>query len=117
MQKGKGGGRVWSRARRTGKRSAYRRIHTSIPTHTHTPTADARLLGNATAFMTDVGMCGPYASVIGMQADVAVRRIRTGERVGREVASGDVRLCGALVDTCDESGRATAIRAVQEPVG
>ena len=91
------------------------RVTAVLGTHTHVQTADARVLPGGTAALTDVGMTGPHDSVIGVQADLAIRRMRTGMPVRFETASGGVRLEGALV-TCDPvSGRATAIERVCVP--
>ena len=83
-----------------------------LGTHTHVQTSDARVSRAGTAAVTDVGMTGPHDSVIGVKADLAVRRMRTGMPVRFEVAEGGVRIEAALID-CDESGRATAIEPVR----
>jgi metallophosphoesterase (TIGR00282 family) len=67
-----------------------------------------------TAAITDVGMTGPHDSVIGVKANLAIHRMRTGMPVRFEPAEGDVRIEGALID-CDASGRATAIEPVRVP--
>ena len=86
-----------------------------IGTHTHVQTNDARVLPGGTAALSDAGMTGPHDSVIGVQADLAIRRMRTGIPVRFETASGDVRIEGALVE-CDASGRAQAIETVRVSV-
>jgi 2',3'-cyclic-nucleotide 2'-phosphodiesterase len=83
-----------------------------IGTHTHVQTNDARVLPGGTAALTDAGMTGPHNSVIGVQTDLAIRRMRTGLPVRFETAAGDVRIEGALVD-CDDSGRARSIETVR----
>ena len=86
-----------------------------IGTHTHVQTADARIQAGGTAAITDAGMTGPHDSVIGVKAELATQRMRTGMPVRFEVASGGVRIEGALI-TCDPAtGRATAITAVRVP--
>jgi metallophosphoesterase (TIGR00282 family) len=86
-----------------------------IGTHTHIQTADARVLPGGTAAITDAGMTGPHDSVIGVEAHLAIQRMRTGMPVRFETAQGGVRLEGALV-TCDPAtGRATAIEPVRVP--
>ncbi len=90
------------------------RVSAVIGTHTHVQTADERIIGNGTAFLTDAGMTGPYDSVIGMAVDPAVQRFLTQRISGHEVATDDVRLCGAVVETDDKSGRAVSIERVQE---
>jgi len=88
------------------------RVTAVLGTHTHVQTSDARVQRGGTAAMTDVGMTGPHDSVIGVKADAAIYRMRTGMPVRFETAEGGVRIEGALVD-CDESGRATAIEPVR----
>ena len=86
-----------------------------IGTHTHVQTNDARVLPGGTAALSDAGMTGPHESVIGVQRDLAIKRMRTGLPVRFETASGDVRIEGALVE-CDGNGRASACRTVRVPV-
>jgi hypothetical protein len=74
-------------------------------THTHIQTNDARVQPGGTAAITDAGMTGPHDSVIGVKAELAIQRMRTGMPVRFETAEGDVRLEGALLE-CDASGRA-----------
>ncbi len=91
------------------------RVTAVLGTHTHVQTADARVLPGGTAALTDVGMTGPHDSVIGVRAELAIRRMRTGMPVRFETASDGIRLEGALV-TCDpETGRASAIEPVRAP--
>jgi metallophosphoesterase (TIGR00282 family) len=86
-----------------------------IGTHTHVQTNDARVLPGGTAALSDAGMTGPHDSVIGVQADLAIKRMRTGLPVRFETAAGDVRIEGALVD-CDGNGRAKACRTIRVSV-
>jgi hypothetical protein len=89
------------------------RVTAVVGTHTHVQTSDARVQRGGTAALTDLGMTGPHDSVIGVKAELAIRRMRTGMPVRFETASGDVRLEGALV-TCDpQTGRASAIETVR----
>jgi metallophosphoesterase (TIGR00282 family) len=91
------------------------RVTAVIGTHTHVQTADARVQPGGTAAMTDAGMTGPHDSVIGVKAELATYRMRTGMPVRFEVAEGGVRIEGAVV-TCDpETGRATGIAPVRVP--
>ena len=90
------------------------RVSAVVGTHTHVPTADARLL-DTTAYVTDAGMCGPYASVIGMDVEAAVGRLRDGIRTDFRVGRGDVRIAGALIDVCDRTGEGQAVASVQVP--
>lgn len=88
------------------------RVTAVIGTHTHVQTSDARVQPGGTAAITDVGMTGPHDSVIGVKAELAIQRMRTGMPVRFETAEGGVRIEGALVE-CDASGRATAIEPVR----
>ena len=88
------------------------RVTAVLGTHTHVQTSDARVQRGGTAAMTDVGMTGPHDSVIGVKADAAIYRMRTGMPVRFETAEGGVRIEGAIVD-CDDAGRATAIEPVR----
>jgi calcineurin-like phosphoesterase len=91
------------------------RVTAVIGTHTHVQTNDARVLPGGTAALSDAGMTGPHDSVIGVDADLAIKRMRTGLPVRFETASQDVRIEGALVE-CDESGRARGIETVRVAV-
>jgi hypothetical protein len=84
-------------------------------THTHVQTNDARVQPGGTAAITDAGMTGPHDSVIGVKAELAIKRIRTGIPVRFETAEGGVRLEGALIE-CDGSGRATSCEAFRVSV-
>jgi hypothetical protein len=83
-----------------------------LGTHTHIPTADERVLPGGTAYITDVGMAGPYESVIGRRTDRVLHRFSTGMYAHFDVASGDVRLCGAVVEADCETGRALSIERI-----
>src|SRR5205807_4677920 len=74
------------------------RVTAVIGTHTHVQTNDARVLPGGTAAITDAGMTGPHDSVIGVEADLAIRRMRTGMPVRFHPASGDVRIEGVVVE-------------------
>ncbi len=88
------------------------RVTAVIGTHTHVQTNDARVLPGGTAAISDAGMTGPHDSVIGVVADLAIARMRTGMPVRFRPAEGGVRLEGALVD-CDADGRATSCEPVR----
>ena len=85
------------------------RVSAVVGTHTHVQTADERILPKGTAYLTDVGMTGSYAGVIGMDAADVIARFTsvTGRRA--EHASGDVRVCAAVIDVDEETGRAREI--------
>jgi hypothetical protein len=88
------------------------RVTAVVGTHTHVQTSDARVQPGGTAAITDAGMTGPHDSVIGVEADLAIRRMRTGMPVRFRPAEGGVRLEGVVVD-CDADGRATAIETLR----
>ena len=85
------------------------RVTAVVGTHTHIPTADETILTKGTAYITDVGMTGPYEGVIGVKKELVIERFLSGMPARFEPASGDVRLCGVVVECDDESGRATRI--------
>lgn len=81
-----------------------------VGTHTHIPTADHQILPNGTAAMTDIGMCGDYDSVIGMDKEEPLRRFLTKVPSGRfEAANGAATLSGVAVEIDDRTGLATAV--------
>ncbi len=85
-----------------------------VGTHTHVPTADYRILPGGTAYQTDVGMCGDYDSVIGMNKDIATQRFLKKVPLPRlEPALGDATLCALLVDVDDATGLARKVEAVR----
>jgi metallophosphoesterase (TIGR00282 family) len=76
-------------------------------THSHVPTADARVLAGGTAYITDIGMCGDYNSIIGMQTATALARFTSKLPTGRlEPADGPGTLCAIFVETDDATGLA-----------
>jgi metallophosphoesterase (TIGR00282 family) len=88
------------------------RVTAVLGTHTHVPTADERVLPGGTAYQTDVGMSGPYDSVIGVEKDLVLHRFLTGMPGKFEAAKGNPKMCAALV-TCDPlTGRASAIQRI-----
>jgi metallophosphoesterase (TIGR00282 family) len=88
------------------------RVTAVLGTHTHIPTADEHVLPNGTAYQTDVGMTGPYDSVIGVKKELVINRFLTNMPARFEAASGDVRLCAVVID-CDEStGKARSIQRI-----
>ena len=91
------------------------RVSAIIGTHTHVQTNDARLLPGGTAFLTDVGMTGPYDSVIGMKKDPAIKRFLMQTPHKFEVAEGDLRLAAVLMRIDVETGKAVSIRQFMVP--
>ncbi len=88
------------------------RVTAVLGTHTHIPTADERLLHNGTAFQTDVGMSGPYDSVIGVERELVLARFLTGMPGKFEAAKGNPKMCAALIHCSNTTGRADAIRRI-----
>jgi calcineurin-like phosphoesterase len=86
-----------------------------VGTHTHTPTADARILPRGTAYMTDVGMTGPYDSVIGMKKEIAIRRFLHSTPYKYEMAQHDVRFCGVFAQVETETGKAVKFESFVYP--
>jgi metallophosphoesterase (TIGR00282 family) len=89
------------------------RVSAVLGTHTHVPTADEQVLPGGTAFISDVGMTGPYDSILGRRIDRVLRTAVTFIPTPFDVATGDVRLAGAVVDVDPATGQATAIRRIR----
>lgn len=90
------------------------RVSVVVGTHTHTPTSDARILSNGTAYMSDAGMCGDYNSVLGMDPEEPINRFLTRIPRGRyEPATGPGTISGLAVDIDDATGLATNTAAVR----
>jgi len=90
------------------------KVSAVLGSHTHIQTADQRVLAGGTAFITDVGMCGPWDSIIGVRKELVLQRFLTQRPMSFEPAKRDTRLQGALVEIDDATGRALAIERVQE---
>ena len=88
------------------------RVTAVLGTHTHVPTADACVLPKGTAFMCDVGMTGPYASVLGREVKPVVQRFLDGMPRRFEVATEDVRISAALIEISASMARAEKIELV-----
>jgi metallophosphoesterase (TIGR00282 family) len=93
------------------------RVAAVVGTHTHVQTCDERLLPGGTAFITDVGMCGPFDSVIGMRKELVLERFLTQRSTPFEPARRDVWLQGVVLDLDEETGKAKSIKRVQERLG
>lgn len=92
------------------------RVSAVVGSHTHVPTADARVLPKGTAYQTDTGMCGDYNSVIGFAPEGPLKRFLT--KIGKsrmEPASGEATVCGVIVETDDKTGLAVSCDAIQWP--
>lgn len=85
------------------------RITAVLGTHTHIPTADARVLPGGTAYITDVGMSGPYDSVIGVETELVLNRFLTGMPGKFEAAKGNPKMCAVLIGCDGATGRAHSI--------
>ncbi len=90
------------------------RVSAVIGTHTHVQTADEQLLPGGTAYITDIGMTGPYEGVIGRSKEKVVAAMTTNMPRHFDVAERDIRLAGALVTADARSGRATAVERIME---
>ncbi len=88
------------------------RVTAVLGTHTHIPTADERVLPGGTAYITDVGMTGPYDSVIGVEKQMVIEKFLNQLPARFEVARNDVRLCGVLIEADPASGRALSIQRI-----
>jgi metallophosphoesterase (TIGR00282 family) len=90
------------------------RITAFVGTHTHVQTADEEILPGGTAYISDLGMTGPHASVIGLAKEVAIHRFITGTAKGFKVAEGGVRLEAIVLDVDEKSGKARSIERLQQ---
>jgi metallophosphoesterase (TIGR00282 family) len=88
------------------------RITALLGTHTHIPTADERVLPGGTAYQTDVGMSGPYDSVIGVEKELVLARFLTGMPGKFEPAKGNPKMCAALIACDGATGRAHHIQRI-----
>jgi metallophosphoesterase (TIGR00282 family) len=86
------------------------RVTAVLGTHTHIPTADQRILHHGTAYQTDVGMSGPYDSVIGVERELVLNRFLTGMPGKFEAAKGNPKMCATLIACDGATGRATDIQ-------
>lgn len=88
------------------------RVSAVVGTHTHVQTADAMILPGKTAYITDVGMTGPQASVLGMKSEIAIKRFLTGEKVRYEQSRNKAVIHAVIIEIDDESGKAEWIKAI-----
>lgn len=89
------------------------RVSVVFGTHTHIPTADESVLPGGTAYISDLGMTGPYDSVLGRRKDRVLRHLMTALPSPFDVATDDIRLCGVLVKVDAASGRARSIERIR----
>ncbi len=92
------------------------RVTAVVGTHTHVQTADERVTEKGTACLTDLGMTGPYDSVIGAEKGPIIERFLTQLNVKKEVAKNDVRFSGALITADESTGRAISITRVHRKI-
>ena len=90
------------------------RVAAVVGTHTHVQTSDATVLPGGTAYLTDLGMTGPYDSVIGCDKELIMKRFLTGLPVKFEVADSPAAIEGAIIDIDESTGRARSIRCFRE---
>ena len=88
------------------------RVTAVLGTHTHVPTADERLLFNGTAYQTDVGMSGPFDSIIGVETELVLKRFLTGMPGKFEAAKGNPKMCATLIQCDGATGRANHIQRI-----
>jgi metallophosphoesterase (TIGR00282 family) len=88
------------------------RVTAVVGTHTHIPTADERVLPGGTAYITDVGMTGPYDGVIGVKKEMIIDRFLHNMPMRFEAATGDPRLCAVVIDGDETSGKARSIERI-----
>ena len=86
------------------------KVSALIGTHTHVQTADERILPNGTAYITDVGMTGPFNSVIGMKKDVAIKRFIFQTPSRYQPADSDLKFCGSVIQINSQTGKANSIK-------
>jgi metallophosphoesterase (TIGR00282 family) len=89
------------------------RVSVMFGTHNHVQTADERILPNGTGFITDIGMTGPYNSVLGIDKDVIIKRFTSEETTKFRIADGDIQFNGAVFDIDEASCKCTAIEKVK----
>jgi 2',3'-cyclic-nucleotide 2'-phosphodiesterase len=84
-----------------------------VGTHTHVPTADARILPKGSATISDLGMCGPYDSVLGRRKERVLHFMTTSMPQSFDVATGDVKMCGAMAEIDPDTGKALGIERIE----
>jgi 2',3'-cyclic-nucleotide 2'-phosphodiesterase len=90
------------------------RVSAVVGTHTHTQTADEQIFPGGTAFLCDAGMCGPSESCLGREIEPIIHRFLNSRPIQYPVAGGPVKLCGALIEIDEQTGKATRIERVSE---
>jgi metallophosphoesterase (TIGR00282 family) len=91
------------------------RVSAVLGTHTHVQTADERILPQGTAYITDVGMTGPYNSCVGLRTDIAIKRFMLATPHKYEIGQGDLKISGVVIEIDPTTGRAHRIERVTFP--
>ena len=89
------------------------RVSACLGTHTHVPTADEEIFPKGTAFQCDVGMTGPYLSILGREVNRVMETTLSFNPTQFDVATDDIRLCGSIVDIDSATGKAKEIRRLR----
>lgn len=89
------------------------RVSAVVGTHTHVQTADEEIMPKGTAYISDLGMTGPHASVIGLDKDIALHRFLTGDKKKFKVAEEGVRLEGVVIDIDEKTSKAVSIKRIK----
>jgi metallophosphoesterase (TIGR00282 family) len=92
------------------------KVSAILGTHTHVQTSDERILNEGTAYITDVGMTGPLASVIGIRKQVALERLLTQIPWKFDVATEEIELQGVVVEVDSETGKSKSIQRIKVPL-
>jgi len=92
------------------------KVSAVLGTHTHVQTSDERILDGGTAYITDVGMTGPLASVIGIRKEVALERLLTQVPWKFDVAAEEIQLQGVVIDVDSETGKSKDIKRIKVPL-
>lgn len=89
------------------------RINIMFGTHTHVATADERILPRGSGFITDLGMCGPVESILGIRSDIIIEKLTTNLPVRFEIAEGAIEACGAIFTLDLETGRVVSVERIK----
>jgi 2',3'-cyclic-nucleotide 2'-phosphodiesterase len=92
------------------------KVSAVVGTHTHVQTADERILSGGTAYITDAGMTGPLASVIGIRRQIALERFLTQVPIKFDVATEEIELQGVILEVDEETGKSRSIERVRVPL-
>ena len=93
------------------------KVSAVVGTHTHVQTADERILSGGTAYITDAGMTGPLASVIGIRRQIALERFLTQVPLKFDVATEEIELQGVILEVDEQTGKSRSIERIRVPLG